>query len=59
VTIALEAQRERKSRAVDLSRPTLIAFAALLCILILLPIAWLTYYSVTDKTGAFTLGNFT
>ena len=59
MTIALEAQRERKSRAVDLSRPILIAFAALLCILILLPIAWLTYYSVTDKTGAFTLGNFT
>ncbi len=58
MTIALEAGRERKRRAFDLSWPILIGFAAILCVLIVLPMGWLAYYSVTDKAGAFTLGNF-
>ena len=41
-----------------MSWPVLIAFAALLCVLIVLPMSWLVYYSVVDKTGAFTLANF-
>jgi iron(III) transport system permease protein len=36
----------------------MIAFAALLCVLVVLPVSWLVIYSVTDRTGAFTLGNF-
>ncbi len=49
----------RKSPAgFDLTRPILYAFAVLLCALIILPVSWLLYYSLVDKTGAFTLGNF-
>ena len=33
-------------------------FAALLCVLIVLPMSWLVYYSLVDRTGAFTLDNF-
>jgi iron(III) transport system permease protein len=58
MTIALEAEGERRGRGVDPSWPILIGFAAILSVLILLPIGWLAYYSVTDKAGAFTLGNF-
>src|SRR5258708_273160 len=44
-------------RRFDLSWPILIGFAFILCALILLPMSWLVFYSVTDK-GAFTLANF-
>jgi len=43
---------------VDLSWPILIGFAALLCVLILLPLSWLVYFSFTDRTGSLTLENF-
>jgi iron(III) transport system permease protein len=59
VAIAPEAGNERKRSALDLSWPILIGFAAILCVLILLPIGWLVYYSFKTKAGAFTLGNFT
>ena len=55
MTVALDT-RARSSR-MDLSWPILIAFAAVLCALIVLPMSWLIYFSVTDK-GSFTLGNF-
>jgi iron(III) transport system permease protein len=58
VAIALEAGNERKKSAFDLSWPILIGFAAVLCVLILLPMGWLAYYSVTDKAGGLTLANF-
>jgi iron(III) transport system permease protein len=60
VTIALPAERaiQRRPFRIDLSWPVLIAFAALLCVLIVLPMSWLVYYSVVDKDGAFTLANF-
>jgi iron(III) transport system permease protein len=45
------------ARRLDLSWPILIGFALILCALIILPMSWLAYYSVTDK-GAFTLANF-
>jgi iron(III) transport system permease protein len=45
------------ARKLDLSWPILIGFALVLCALIVLPMSWLVYYSVTDK-GSFTLGNF-
>jgi iron(III) transport system permease protein len=36
----------------------LLLFAALLIVLIVLPMAWLTVYALSDQTGAFTLANF-
>ena len=42
----------------DLSKPVLLLFAAVLCVLIVLPLSWLVYYAFTDKNGAFTLANF-
>ncbi|MGL1456380.1 hypothetical protein ACSTIV_00160, partial [Vibrio parahaemolyticus] len=43
---------------VDLSRPVLIAVTALLVVMIVLPMGWLVVYSLSDKQGAPTLGNF-
>jgi iron(III) transport system permease protein len=42
----------------DLSWPILIGFAAMLCMLILMPLSWLVYYSFHDRAGGFTLANF-
>jgi len=42
----------------DPSMPVLLLFAAVLCVLIVLPLAWLTVYAFTDKAGTFTLANF-
>ena len=58
MTVALPARMEVRRVAFDLSQPVMIAFAALLCVLVILPVSWLVIYSVTDRTGAFTLGNF-
>src|SRR5882757_3142725 len=42
----------------DVSWPVLVLFAALLCMLIIMPMSWLVYYSFVDRAGSFTLGNF-
>ncbi len=47
-----------RSFPLDLSRPILIVCALLLCVLIILPLSWLVYYSLIDRSGAFTLANF-
>ena len=57
MTIALAAPAERRAR-LDLSWPILIAFAAILVALIVLPMSWLVYFSITDKAGSLTLENF-
>ena len=44
---------------IDLVRPAFYALAAVLAVLVVLPLAWLGYYSVIDKSGNFTLANFT
>ncbi len=49
---------ERRPAAIDISRPVLYGFAAVLIVLIVLPMSWLLVYSVTDRTGALTLDNF-
>jgi iron(III) transport system permease protein len=59
VTVALPAQPAYRPVRFDLSWPILILFAALLCVMILLPLSWLVYYSFVDRSGAFTLSNFT
>src|ERR1700731_3733974 len=56
MTLAIDAPAARRTR-IDLSWPILIGFALILCALIVLPMSWLVYYSLTDK-GAFTLANF-
>jgi iron(III) transport system permease protein len=58
MTIALPAEGLRSPRKLDLSWPVLILFAALLCVLIILPMTWLVYYSFVDRDGTFTLENF-
>jgi len=58
VTIALPAEGLRSTRKLDLSWPVLILFAALLCVLIILPMTWLVYFSFVDRDGTFTLENF-
>ena len=41
-----------------MTKPVLLAFALILCGLIVMPLSWLVYYAFTDKSGAFTVGNF-
>jgi iron(III) transport system permease protein len=57
-TEILPAHEIRPMRHFDLSWPILILFAALLCVLVILPMTWLLYYSFVDRAGDFTLGNF-
>jgi iron(III) transport system permease protein len=58
MTIALPAETVPRAHKLDLSWPILIVFAALLIVLIVLPMSWLVYYSFVDRDGAFTLDNF-
>src|SRR3954452_10162242 len=58
MTIALLRPRERVARHFDLSLPVLVLLALFLCGLVLLPLGWLAWYSITDKNGAPTLANF-
>jgi iron(III) transport system permease protein len=57
VTVAAPRLAARRA-GIDLSKPALAALALVLCGLVLLPLFWLGYYSLTDKAGAFTLANF-
>jgi iron(III) transport system permease protein len=60
MTIAVPATQASKPRkfGIDVSKPVLLVFAAILCVLIVMPLSWLVYYAFTDKAGAFTIGNF-
>jgi iron(III) transport system permease protein len=49
---------EAPSRRFDVSRAVMALFAAALFLLILLPIAWLLVFAVTDRAGKVTLDNF-
>ena len=42
----------------DWSRPVFVLLALVLLVLVVLPLAWLAYYSVTDSAGNPTLANF-
>src|ERR1700736_419974 len=48
----------RRPASLDLSKPTLYLFAAILLTLIALPMSWLFVFGFTDRTRAFTLENF-
>src|SRR5215210_7809831 len=43
---------------IDWSQPVFILLALILAVLVILPLAWLAYYSVTDAAGRLTLANF-
>jgi iron(III) transport system permease protein len=58
LTVALAERDVKVPAAIDMSRPIMLAIAALLCALIILPLGWLFYFSVVDRDGAFTLDNF-
>src|SRR5712691_6327101 len=58
MSIALPRPAARLPLGIDSSRAILFVFAAILCVLIVLPLSWIAYYSVTDRTGALTLDNF-
>ncbi len=45
-------------RRLDLSMPVFAALGLFLCALVLLPLGWLAWYSVTDDKGVPTLANF-
>ncbi|MEI8276634.1 MAG: iron ABC transporter permease [Hyphomicrobiales bacterium] len=57
-TAALSAAPAPRKFGVDVSKPVLYAFAAALCVLIVLPLSWLVLYSFTDAQGALTFSNF-
>src|SRR5450755_2034584 len=58
MTIALPAMPARRAFGIDISKPVLYAFAGILCVLIVLPLSWLFFYSFTDGKGHVTLANF-
>jgi iron(III) transport system permease protein len=57
MTLAIPRPRERVARRVDPSAAVLVVLGLFLCGLVLLPLAWLAWYSITDKDGALTIGN--
>ncbi len=58
MTIAIPATTAQRKFGIDFSKPVLYAFAAILCVLIVLPLSWLFLYSLTDAKGHLTLDNF-
>ena len=57
MTIAAIDEPVRMKHGYDYTRLVLYSFAAVLVLLIVLPMSWLVYYAFTDK-GSFTLENF-
>src|SRR5664280_229912 len=58
MTLAMPARAALRGFGIDVSTPVLYGFAAVLCVLIVLPLSWLLLYSLTDAQGHLTLGNF-
>jgi iron(III) transport system permease protein len=60
MTIALPSTPASPQRkyGIDFTKPVLYGFAAVLCVLIVLPLSWLFLYSLTDGKGSLTLMNF-
>src|SRR5579872_7411201 len=56
--LASTAIAEKRRPGFDITKPVLLVFAAILCVLIVMPLSWLVYYAFTGKNGAFTLDNF-
>ena len=58
MTITVVRRAERAVWGADFSTPLMLLLGAFLCGLVLLPLGWLAWYSVTDVAGRPTLGNF-
>src|ERR1043166_9170018 len=58
MTVVVSESAPRMKHGVDFTKLVLYVFALALCLLIVLPISWLIYYSFTDKSGALSLQNF-
>jgi iron(III) transport system permease protein len=60
MAVALETNEAlaRPQFRVDLLKPVFWALAAVLAVLVVLPLAWLAYYALVDKNGQPTLANF-
>ncbi len=58
MAIALPAAPTPRKFGIDVSKPVLYGVAAVLVVLIVLPLSWLFLYSLTDGKGALTLANF-
>ena len=58
MTLALPTSARRATFRFDVSLPILLVFSAALCLLVLLPLSWLVYYSVHDRAGGLTIANF-
>ncbi len=58
MSVASLGRAEGRPAGIDLSQPIILGIAALLCLLIILPLSWLFFYSVSDRSGGFTLDNF-
>src|SRR6266849_1429012 len=58
LALAVPTLLARSTLRLDVSLPILLTFSAALCLLILLPLSWLVYYSVHDRAGGFTIANF-
>ena len=60
MTIAVSGQpADRRTFKFDLSAPVMVAFAAVLCVLVVLPVSWLVYYSLTVGDPATNVRTFT
>ncbi len=60
MTIAIPATPAPAPRkfGIDFSKPVLLLFAAILLVLIVMPVSWLVFYAFSDKAGGFTFDNF-
>lgn len=58
MTIAIPAAAPPKKYGFDFTKPVLYGVAAILVVLIVLPLSWLFLYSFTDAKGSLTLMNF-
>ena len=63
ITALLTPRAGRRAFSIDMSMPVLLVFAALLCVLVIVPVSWLAYTSVTvvdaaTNTRSFTLDHF-
>src|SRR3954468_17720498 len=58
MTVVASDSPSQMKHGFDFTKLVLYGFAAVLCLLIVLPMSWLVYYAFTDKNGAFSLQNF-
>jgi len=58
MTVVVSESTPQVRHGFDFTKLVLYGFALALCLLIVLPISWLIYYSFTDKSGALSLQNF-